>query len=302
MKKASIKSVALLWIVTVIAVMVAGCGPISEPDSNVTNYDKSMDAATGKWMLLDEADTYFLFDGTEDVMTFGYYEGGALKYSGTFRSVYRSNANASTPLTFILTRSDKENKDWINCYTENLEASFTQFSITCAEEDLGVTDGTVYTHIYRLSEMPYKPGTYVLEGKEYQPYEKPAFEETYYIPEGRYVSENGESITVFPVMHRGYSLFAYTNGETVVEGIFNIAADRSTLYLYIENDIYEKIRNADKAQYDTTLSMYYPPDFYLRGSFDTPDNSLVINGLYHHTYSPTEIQDSVWAFGTYVKQ
>ena len=88
----------------------------------------------------------------------------------------------------------------------------------------------------------------------------------------------------------------------MLQGIFNIAQDRRTIYLYIEHDIYEKVRESDKKDYDTTFSLNYPPDFYLRGNFDTDANSLVIDGLYHHDYSPTEIDDSVWVFGTYNKQ
>ena len=117
-----------------------------------------------------------------------------------------------------------------------------------------------------------------------------------------YTAEGGQNLFVLPLINQSFSLFIYTNGETVIEGIFNISEDRKTLYLYIENDIYEKVRKADKDNYDTTVSIYYPPDFYLRGSFDNNDNSIVINGLYHHPYSPTEIQDSVWVFDTYTRQ
>lgn len=303
MAKLKIRLISLSLIMAIISVMFAGCGWIFGKKSDVTNYDKKMDSATGKWMLLDENDTYFVFDGSEGVMSFSYYEDGVLKYDGKFRSVYRSSSDANTPLTFVITRNDKAKEDWINCYTENLNENFTQFSIICEEEDLGVTDGTVYTHIYRISEMPYKIGTYVLEGNEYKPFSKTGFDDGQYrIPEGTYVSGDGQSFTVLPLMNRSYSLFIYNNNGTVVEGIFNIAEDKGTIYLYIAHDIYQKVRNSDKDKYDTTFSICYPPDFYLRGNFDTSDNSIVINSLYHHTESPTEIDDSVWAFGTYVKQ
>ena len=80
-----------------------------------------------------------------------------------------------------------------------------------------------------------------------------------------------------------------------------MAEDMKTVYLYIEHDPYSKVTNADKNKYDTTFDINYPPDFYLRGDFSNPDK-IVINGLYHHTYSPTKIKDSTWVFGTYVKQ
>ena len=302
MTKTKLRLIALMLIVAIVSVSLAGCDLFFGQSSDVTRFDNSMEASTGKWRSLDAKDTYFFFDGAEGVMTFSYYENGALKYSGSFRSVYRSSPDANNPLTFIFTRSDKAREDWVNCYVENFEKSFTQFCITYEEEDLGLTDGTVYTHIYRMSEMPYKPGTYVLEGEEYKDFSKAGVRKEYYIPEGTYVSKDGQSLAVFPVINQGFSLFTYTNGEAVVEGIFNIAEDKKTIYLYIEHDIYEKVRNADKNNYDTSFGLNYPPDFYLRGDFDAKDSSLVINDLYHHTYSSTEIDDSVWAFGTYARQ
>ena len=298
-----IRFIALFLIVAAVSLTLVGCDSFFGKASDATHYDERMDAATGKWLLLDEEDTYFVFDGSEGVMSFSYYEDGALKYDGSFRSIHRSTPDASTPLTFIMSRRDKAREDWINCYVEDLPERFTQFSIICAEEDLGVTDGTVYTHIYRMSELPYKIGTYVLEGESYQPFSRTGFEGgEYYIPEGTYASEDGQCLAVLPLMNRGYSLFTYTNGETVVEGILDVAEDRKTVYLYIEHDIYEKVRNADKDEYDTTFSICYPPDFYLRGDFDTNDNTLLVNGLYHHTESPSEIEDAVWAFGAYIKR
>lgn len=83
---------------------------------------------------------------------------------------YTDKMEADTPLSINLTRSDKANEDWLYCYVEDFEQSFTRFSIMHAEEDLGVTDGTVYTHMYRLSEMPYRIGTYVLENATYRNY------------------------------------------------------------------------------------------------------------------------------------
>lgn len=303
MAKAKIRFIALSLLIAIISVALAGCDSLFPSNSDVTHYDKKMDASTGKWLRLDDEDTYFVFDGSEGGMTFSYYEDGVLKYDGGFKSVYRSSPDANNPLTFVITRNDKSKEDWINCYVENLEESFTQFCITFEEEDLGVTDGTVYTHVYRMSELPYRIGTYVLEGKEYTPFAKTGFDDgEYRIPEGTYVSDGGQSLTVLPLMNQSYSLFRYTNGETVIEGMFNIAEDRRTIYLYIEHDIYQKVRNSDKDNYDTTFSICYPPDFYLRGNFDTNDNSIVIDGLYHHSESPSEIDDSAWVFGTYVKQ
>lgn len=298
-----IKVSIFLLVFMIASLLLTGCDSIFGGGSDTVKYNDKMESVSGKWQLLDDEDTYFLFDGTEKVMSFSYYEDGAKKFEGKFRAVCRTDADADIPLCYILTRSDKQKEDWINCYAENVAGEFTQFSILYGEEDLGVDGGTVYTHVYRISEMPYKVGTYVLEGEEYKEYSSDAFNDgEYRIPEGTYMIEGGQSLTVFPIMRRSYSLFSYTNGDTTVEGIFNIAEDRKTIYLYIEHDIYEKVRDADKDNYDTTFSLNYPPDFYLNGDFDTSSNTLVINGLYHHGYSPTEIEDSFWVFGTYEKQ
>ena len=126
MTKINGRFIALLLIVATASAMLSGCALIFGHKSNGTvNYDEKMDASTGKWLLLDEEDTYFVFDGSEGVMTFSYYEDGALKYQGGFRSIYRSPDDAKTPLTFILTRSDKEREDWISCYAEGVDKGFT---------------------------------------------------------------------------------------------------------------------------------------------------------------------------------
>ena len=304
MTKTNGRFIAILIIIATVSAMFSGCDLLfGQKSDDTVKFDEKMDASTGKWLLSGEDDTYFIFDGAEGVMTFSYHEEGTLKYQGSFRCVYRSSANAKTPLTFILTRSDKAKEDWISCYAEGVDSGFTQFSIIYAEEDLGLTDGTVYTHVYRIGEMPYKFGTYVLEGNSHNSYSKDIYNDGQYrLPEGTYTAKGGQSLFVMPLINQSFSLFIYKNGETVIEGIFNISEDRKTLYLYIENDIYEKIRKAEQDNYDTTVSAYYPPDFYLRGSFDNNDNSIVINGLYHHPYSPTEIQDSVWVFDTYTRQ
>ena len=48
-----------------------------------------------------------------------------------------------------------------------------------------------------------------------------------------------------------------------------------------------------------TFSSEYPPDFYLRGNFELVDGTIVIDELYHHGESQTEIEDKVFKFGTY---
>ena len=267
------------------------------------NYNDEFKSSTGKWVLKDDTSTYFTFDGDSGKMNFSYYENNNLKYSGKYRAIYRGNGEkVITPLTFILNRSDKEKEDWLNCYVDDFKDNFTQFTIMLEEEDLGVIDGTVYTDLYRLSDLPYKMGVYILEGNTYKvELNNYSYKDEYMISNGTYELSSNETITFFYTMPYTYQLFSYVNDGEVVEGYFLISEDKKTIYLYIEHDPYEKVTNADKHDYDTTFSIHYPPDFYLRGDFSFSDK-VIINDLYHHTYSKTEIKDSVFVFGTYYKK
>lgn len=304
--KKIIKVFLMLQLILVFSLALTSCGlleGIFGSNSNESDkYDDELVSSTGKWYMMGEDLTYFTFDGTKGKMTFSYYDNGLLKYSGTFRVVYRGNGkDILTPLTFIFTRSDKEKEDWLSCYVDNFDNDFTQFTIMQIEEDLGLIDGTVHTHIYRISELPYKMGTYILDGNEYKEESndyKCANE--YYLPSGTYTLETGESFTFLTTKPTNQQLFQYKNKDIVIEGTITYAQDKKTMYLYIEHDPYEKITQEDKKNYDTTFSMYYPADFYLRGDFSN-NNYFVINDLYHHTYSPTNIKDSDWVFGTYRK-
>ena len=295
MKKLSIISLILCLF------MLTGCDLFMK-DNGTKRYDDEFVSATGKWTLLNDDDTFFAFDGAKNVMSFSYVEDGVSKYSGKFRAIYRGNGNdVVTPLDLIFMRSDKEKEDWLSCYVEDFESDFTQFTIFSEEEDLGMIDGTIYTHIYRISELPYKMGSYVLEGEDFKVESNDyKYAGKFNIPNGTYSLSSGESLTVVMIKPDTYQLFQYKNGDVIVEGTFYIAQDKNTIYLYIEHDPYTNVTKADKDKYDTTFSMHYPPDFYLRGDFSHSEY-LVINDLYHHTYSPTQIQDSTWVFGTYIK-
>ena len=265
-------------------------------------FDSELESSTGKWLLQDDTDTYFTFDGSEEVMTYSYVEDGISKYSGTYRVVSRgNNKDVITPLTFIFTRSDKDKEDWIGCYVEDFDSDFTQFTIMSEEEDLGFIDGSIHTYIYRISELPYKMGSYILEGKEYKvESDNYKYANQFCIPSGIYTLETGERFIFLYTKPLTNELFQYINGDTIIEGTITIAEDKNTIYLYIENDPYNKVTDADKERYDTTFGIYYPPDFYLRGDFSNP-NKIVINALYHHTESPSKIEESSWVFGTYNK-
>lgn len=306
MKK--IISLFSIFLLITISCMFAGCdilnGMFGEKNSNTKTeeFDNQLESSTGKWLMQDDEDTYFIFDGSKNAMTFSYVEDGVDKYSGTYRVVYKETSkDVATPLTFIFTRNDKSKEDWLGCYVEDFKSDFTQFTIKSEEEDLGMIDASIHTHIYRISELPYKMGCYILEGNNYKKEsDNYKYSDAFCIPSGTYRLETGESFTFFYTKKETYELFQYTNGETIVEGVITIAEDKKTIYLYTENDPYNKITKADQERYDTTFRIYYPPDFYLRGDFSN-SSYILINDFYHHPETPSEVEDSAWVFGTYNK-
>ena len=301
--KKTIKLFSIFCLILVLcSSLFAGCDLFGGGSDGVERYNDELTSATGKWFLMDDSDTYFEFDGTKNVMTVKYFEDGAFKYDGKFRAIYKGlGDDVVTPLTYVVKRSDKAKEDWINCYVENFKQDFTQFTIMNIEEDLGMIDASLYSHVYRISELPYKMGTYILEGKEFkQESDNYKYAKEFYIPSGTYSLSSGESFTFLVTKPTTQELFQYRNGDTIVEGTYMMAQDKKTVYLYISHDQYSKVTKADKEHYDTTFDIYYPPDIYLRGDFSNSEH-LIINDLYHHGESPIEVPDSAWTFGKYIK-
>ena len=148
------------FLLIAISCVLTGCDILdnllggSGSNEKVENFDNELESSTGKWLLKDDKDTYFTFDGSKNIMTYSYVEDGIKKYNGTYRVVSRGTSkDVITPLTFIFTRSDKEKEDWIGCYVEDFNSDFTQFTIMSEEEDLGMIDGSIHTYIYRISEL-----------------------------------------------------------------------------------------------------------------------------------------------------
>lgn len=292
-----------LLLVSVFAFSLSSCDLFSNTEDSTNELNDEFSSITGKWLLKDNEDTFFSFDGSKGKMNFSYVEEGENKYSGSFRGIYRGpGKDVTTPLSILIKRNNKEKEDWLGCYTDNQLDNLSQFTIYNQEEDLGMISGSIHTHLYRISQLPYKMGTYILQGKEYvEENNNYSNGDEYNIPSGTYTCETGESFTFLVSKPNHHELFQYKNKDIVIEGSLTIAADKKTIYLYIENDPYSKVTDQDKDHYDTTFDIYYPPDFYLRGEFSNP-NEIVINGLYHYPSSPTTILDSTWVYSTYVKQ
>lgn len=275
-------------------------GTANQSDSAI-EYDEELDSSTGKWILKDQSDTFFEFDGSKDAMSFKYVEDGQDKYEGHYRVVYDPNDGTNTfTVNFVLSRNGAEKKDWLYTYVDDFETDFAQFTTIKEERYEGMDDGRIYTHVYRISELPYKLGTYVLEGKEHkQDQDNYKYAKQYQVPEGTYSLDENVSMTCLMPKPYIHALFQYKNGDEVVEGVYWTSADKKTIYLYIDHDPYEHIRREDRDKYDMTFSSDYPPDFYLRGNFELTDGAIVIDGLYHHGESQTNVEDKVFKFGTY---
>ena len=268
--------------------------------SDTTKYTTKLESITGKWYNQDDESTYFEFDGSRFVMCFTYYEDGIAKYSGEFNVIYRGlGDDVLNPMCIKIFRDDKEKEDWINCYVESFLEDFTQFTVMQVEEDLGMIEGSIHTHIYRISELPYKLGTYILEGNAYKEESNNYLNgDKYYIPSGTYSLETGESFTFLTTKPIGADLFQYKNKDVVVEGLYTIDEEKKNIYLYIYNDPYNKMTKADKEIFNDIVNIYYPNDIILRGDFSNA-NSITINDLYHNEDSPINVDPSTWVFGTY---
>ena len=187
-------------LLTTISCVLTSCDLLNDllggngSNNSEEHFDSELESSTGKWLLQDDTDTYFTFDGSKNVMTYSYVEDGISKYSGTYRVVSQGTGkDVITPLIFVFTRSDKDKKDWVGCYVEDFDNDFTQFTIMSEEEDLGIIDGSIHAYIYRISELPYKMGSYILEGNEYKvESDNYKYSNQFCIPSGTYTLETGE--------------------------------------------------------------------------------------------------------------
>ena len=240
-------------------------------------------------------------------MSFEYYESGNKKLSGTFRFVVPSEKGKDRTYCFsyCLDKKDGEKEDVLTCYSDDFSSveTFTQFTIMQEEKKFTNSDKLVDFHTYRLSEMPYKMGTYVREGASYKE-EKDEYKyaDYYYIPSGTYRLNENVNFTSFYTKKRTKALFSYRNGDQVVEGTYNVGVNKDSVYLYIQHDYAQKVTKEDKEIYDTTFNIYYPPDVYFHGSFNVngQNNSITITELVFNEHAPS-YQDNFWMTGTYTK-
>ena len=313
MKKSTV--IILIFVLVLAVFALSGCdlfsGLKNGTAGDAISYDKELASSTGKWFFVDEehnkASTYFEFDGANDAMTFKYFEDGEQKFAGTYRAVRPSEKGNDRTYVFswCLDKMDGEREDVLYCYADDFSAdansNFKQFTIMQEFKKLPMVDGNMYDHTYRISELPYKMGTYVKEGKAWeQERDEYKYANDYFIPNGTYALNENVSITFFMTKPRTYSLFSYRNCDKTVEGVYTISEKKDAIYLYIQHDPYLKVTNADKEIYDTTFSLYYPPDFNVHGQFAVNESSLqiVINDFTPTSNAP-EYEQGFLRIGTY---
>lgn len=295
----------------IFVVTLTSCDLFGGGSGSAQNNDKEYAATTGKFYFVDDdkkpTDSYFIFDGSKNVMSFEYYESGSKKITGTFRFVVPSEKGKDRSYCFMycFDKKDGEKEDVVYCSSDDFSSveTFTQFTIMQEEKKYQNSDKLIDFHTYRISELPYKMGTYVREGSSFKEETNELYyDDKYFIPNGTYVLNESVSFTSFWTRQRHIALFSYKNGDTVYEGLYWVASDKKTIYNYIQHDISQKVTKADKEIYDTTFDIYYPPDVFLKGNFDVTSEkpSITINDLTLQKNAP-QFPDNFWQLGTYTK-
>ena len=289
--KKTVKNILLIIVLAAVVVVtsfaLSACGLLEsitgKSNDNVEQLFDKCEETTGKWVCYDyftrrPLDAYFVFDGSENVMRFEYYENGTLKRDGWYRVVYRGeDADVSTPLTIGLEiKGENRNKDLINAYVDDFKTDFTQFTVMNEEREMGINEvsGTPKARMYRISEMPIAFGTYVKEGAEPKEERGNAhYADQYYIPSGEYVNDSGAKftfLTTYPLY--GKLMFRYEYGGEAVEGIFTIGKDKDKIFLWIDYEPGAKPTRAQKEEYGMSGGADFPPNYNVYGSFDLSNN------------------------------
>ena len=234
------------------------------------------------WTQEKDADTYLTFHGNKGEMTFEYYEDGVLKRDGVYRVVYRGEtADVDIPVSIgFEIKGDSKHRDWLDCFVRGFRSDFTQFTVMREERDLGINEvtGTPQARTYRMSEMPFKFGTYVKENCQIKTIEDDRDVSTITVPSGTYISEqNGATFTfmqTYPLFNG--SLFRYTYGGNTVEGVYSVGVDRDKLFIWIDYQEGAKPTRQQKQEYEMESGLGFPPNYNIYGSFDARANQSCI--------------------------
>ena len=91
MKK--INNIVSIFLLSIFSFSLSSCEGLDDllgtkENNEEEKIDNELESSTGKWTLKNDDDTYFVFDGSKDIMSYSYYEDGVNKYSGNYRVVY----------------------------------------------------------------------------------------------------------------------------------------------------------------------------------------------------------------------
>lgn len=284
MKKSLI--LILIFVLVLATFSLAGCGLLDaltgKSSDGVEQLFDECTETNGKWIYCDfwtnelDENTYVVFNGEKNVMHFEYYEDGVLKRDGVYRVVYRGEGEkVSVPLSIgFEIKGDSRHRDWMECYVDDFKTDFTQFTVMDEYREKGLSSrGTPLWHEYRLSEMPFKFGTYVKEGANLKE-EKNNFEyaDRYYIPSGEYVSQSGAKFTFVTTYYTSSLLFRYEYDDKVVEGVYGLSGDNDIFFPYLNYHAGCAPTAEEARQYGSGL-LYFPPNYNIYGSFEVKNSS-----------------------------
>ena len=283
-------TVAVVVLLALSIATFAGCGlldALTGTSSNSDGVEQLFDEcteSTGKWYCYDyftkeRIDAYFKFNGEKNAMHFEYYEGDVLKRDGMYRVVNRGNgSNVSVPLSIgFEIKGNSKYRDWLECYADDFKTDFTQFTVMNEYREAGLSSrGTPVWHEYRLSEMPFKFGTYVKEGASLKE-EKKDFEyaDRYYIPSGEYVHESGAKFTFVTTYYTSSLLFRYEYDDKVVEGVYGLSENKDIFFPYLNYHAGCAPTDEQAKKYGGDM-LYFPPNYNVYGSFEVTDTNLSI--------------------------
>ncbi len=251
-----------------------GCGP-----NNSSQMFDECTEISGKWIYYDyftsePTETYLIFNGSKNVMTFEYFQDGVLVRDGKFRVVYRGEKqDVLTPLSIgVEIKGDNKHKEWLSCFVKDFKTDFTQFTIMSEERELDfhADAGVPQVKVYKFNELPFKFGSYVKEGstlKEQADYRNVDY---HFLPSGKYQNENGAKLTfimTYPLFDSRMFRYEY-NGKTV-DGVYT--ANTEKLHAWIDYQPGFKPTSEQKELYEIVHD--FPPNYNLYGNFNVTNDT-----------------------------
>ena len=312
MKKA-ILVIVVITLIGILAASLTGCGLFEaitgKSSDGVEQLFDECTETNGKWICYDfwtkqPTDTYFVFNGTKNVMHFEYYVDGVLNRDGVYRVVYRGEGEeVSSPLSIgFEIKGDNKRRDWIHSYVDDFKTDFTQFTVMLEDRDEGLTkSGTPRWYVYRLGDLPFRYGYYVKEGSQLKEDKNNyMYADRYFIPSGEYVHESGAKLTFAATHYKFGMMFRYEYNGKVVDGIYEIGEDKDKIFTYFNGHHPACGLTTKEAEKYGNL-LYFPPNYNIYGNFDVTANTQSVTISRFEAIDGYDYDTGLcdWQIGTY---